>query len=192
MKLEKRKKKSFFNNNIPPNIRLVSSEDVLIKTNILALIIRLQDVLIKTNIFALVIHLQDVFETSLRCLPKRLQGIFKTFSRCLHDIFKTSCKDVFKTLSRRISSSCTVLDNMFSRCLQDVFTFVKRTAKLVICTEEYALVTLLRNYGQWSEAGLFFKKDMRNFAGICAGISVLVFSCEICETWNINLFAEQH
>ena len=69
---------------------------------------------------------------------------------------------------------------------------MKRTAKLVICTEEYALITLLRNYGQWSEAGLFLKKDMRNFAGICAGIFFLVFSCEICETWNINLFAEQH
>ena len=56
---------------------------------------RLQDVLIKTNIFVLVIRLQDVFKTSY-------QDVFKTSSRRLQDIFKTSCKDVFKTLSRRI------------------------------------------------------------------------------------------
>ena len=56
---------------------------------------RLQDILVKTNIFVLVIRLQDVFKTSSRhlrdVLPRRLQ-----------DIFKTSCKDIFKTFSRRI------------------------------------------------------------------------------------------
>ena len=85
----------------PPNIRLDEdvlktswrslssfySEDVFIKTNILALVVhlqkmfwrRLQDVLIKTNIFVLVI-----------C------------SKHLQNIFKTSCKDVFKTFLKRI------------------------------------------------------------------------------------------
>ena len=70
---------------------------------------RLEDVLIKTNIFVLVIRLQDV-------LPRRLQNVFKTFWRRLldvlktfskrfQDIFKTSSwrfEDVFKTFSRRI------------------------------------------------------------------------------------------
>ena len=75
-----------------------SSEDVLIKTNIFVLAIRLQDVF-KT--FSR--RLQDVFKTSC-------QDVFKTFSRRLQDvlqkrlqdIFKTSCKDAFKMFWRRI------------------------------------------------------------------------------------------
>ena len=62
---------------------------------------RLQHVLIKTNIIVLVIRLQDV-------LPRSLQNVFKmssrrlakTSSRHLQDVFKTSSKpvqDVFKT-----------------------------------------------------------------------------------------------
>ena len=88
-----------------------SSEDVLIKTNMFALALRLQktssrrlqDVLVKTNIFVLAIRLQDV-------LPRCLQDVFKTSSRRLaktssrhlQDVFKMSCKDIFKTFSRRI------------------------------------------------------------------------------------------
>ena len=80
-------------------------QDVLIKTNMFAVALRLQktssrrlpDVLVKTNIFALAICLQDVFKTSSR----HLQDVLKTSSRCLQDIFKTSCKDIFKTFSRR-------------------------------------------------------------------------------------------
>ena len=56
---------------------------------------RLQDVLVKTSIFVLAIRLQDVFK-------KPLQGIFKTSSRRFEDVFKTSCKDIFNTFSRRI------------------------------------------------------------------------------------------
>ena len=56
---------------------------------------RLQDVLVKTNIFVLVIRLQDVFKTSSRPLAK-------TFSRRFQGVFKTSCKNVFKTSSRRL------------------------------------------------------------------------------------------
>ena len=63
-------------------------QDVLIKTNIFAFLIRLrrrlQHVLVKTNIFVLDVCLQDVVQKRLR------------------DIFKTSCKDVFQTFSRRI------------------------------------------------------------------------------------------
>ena len=84
-----------------------SSEDVLIKTNMFALALRLQktssrrlqDVLVKTNIFVLAIRLQDVF---------------KTFSRRLQDVFKTSCQDVFKTFSRR-------LQDVLQKRLQDIF-----------------------------------------------------------------------
>ena len=78
-------------------------QDVLIKTNIFALLIRLQkmssrrlqDDLIKTIIFVLAIHLQDVFKT----FSRRFQDVLQ---KLLQDIFRMSCKDFFKTLSRRI------------------------------------------------------------------------------------------
>ena len=108
----------------------LSSEDVLIKTNMSVLVFkassrrlgqdqyirlghtssrRLQDVF-KTSSRRLqdVLPrcLQDVFKTSSRRLAKtssrHLQDVFKTFWRRLQDIFKTSCKDIFKTFSRRI------------------------------------------------------------------------------------------
>ena len=134
-------------------------QDVLIKTKIFALLIRLkktssrclQDVLIKTNIFIFIIRLQDVFKTSSR----HLQNVFKTSSSHLQDILLSRFQDVFKTLqdvlqnvfkttSRRlakmssrllqdVSSSQTVLVHMYSRYLRDVFKmFLRRTAKTVI------------------------------------------------------------
>ena len=126
----------------PPNIRLDEDilktsfvfvfrtclQDVLIKANIFALVIRLQktpsrhlqDVLVKTNIFVLTIRLQDVFKTSSR----RFQDVFKTSSRRFQDVFKTSSKrlqdvlqkrlqDFFKTSSRRLAK-------MFSSRFQHV------------------------------------------------------------------------
>ena len=109
---------------------------------------RLQDVLIKTNMFALVIRLQKTslnglqeilvkqiysswsyfFKTSSRhvqdVLPRRfqdvlktslrlLQYVLKTFSRRPQDTFKTSYQDVFKTSSR-------CLKKISSRLFQDV------------------------------------------------------------------------
>ena len=94
---------------IPANIRL--DEDVLIKTNMLASALRpqktssrrLQDVLVKTIIFVLPIRLQDVFKTFSRrlqdVLQKGLQDIFKTSSKRLQDVLK----NVFKTSSRRLA-----------------------------------------------------------------------------------------
>ena len=91
--------------------------DVLIKTNIFALLIRLQktssrrlqDVLIKTNIFVLVIRLQDVFRTFRSYLQDVLQ-------RCLQDVFKTyyqgklflltRFQDAFETYSKRFEKYC--------------------------------------------------------------------------------------
>ena len=55
-----------------------------------------EDVFIKTNIFAVVIRLQDVFKTYSR----RPQDILKKSSRCFENVFKTSSRhlqDVFKT-----------------------------------------------------------------------------------------------
>ena len=79
---------------------------------------RLQEVLIKTNIFLLIIRLQ---KTSWR----RLQEVFKMSSRRLQDVFKTFSKhlgktslrrlqDIFKTYSRRLAkTSSRRLDNVF-------------------------------------------------------------------------------
>ena len=61
---------------------------------------RLQDILIKTNIIVLVIRLQDVFKTSAR----RLQNIFKTSSRHLQDFLKTSSRRLAKISSRRFQN----------------------------------------------------------------------------------------
>ena len=108
---------------------------------------RFQGILTKTNIFALLIRLQ---KTSSRRLDqdqyirldhissRHLQDVFKRSSRRLQDllqkrlqdIFKTSLRrfqDVFKTFSRRFQD---VLQNVLktsSRCLQDIFkTRLKR------------------------------------------------------------------
>ena len=87
---------------------------------------RLQDVLIKTNMFALALRLQ---KTSSRRLgqdqyirlghmsSRRLQDVFKTSSRPLQGVFKTSSRrfeDVFKMSSRH-------LQDVLQRYLQDVF-----------------------------------------------------------------------
>ena len=75
----------------------LSSEDVLIKTNIFALVIRLQDVLIKTNIFALAIRLQGVFKTSCKSVFRTSSRRLKKFWRCLQDVLQRRLHDVLKT-----------------------------------------------------------------------------------------------
>ena len=61
---------------------------------------RLLDVLIKTNITVLVIRLQDVFKTFSRLLqnvlPRLLQNVFKASSRCLAKMSSRHLQDVFK------------------------------------------------------------------------------------------------
>ena len=76
-------------------------QDVLTKTNMFALALRLQkmssrhlqDVLVKTNIYVLIIRLQDVFKT----FSGRLQDVFKTFSRRLQDVLQKRLQYIFKT-----------------------------------------------------------------------------------------------
>ena len=115
----------FVDSNNPANIRL--DEDVLIKTNMFALALRLQktssrrlqDVLVKINIFVLAICLQNVFKTS----SGRLQDVLKTSSRYRRDVFKTYSRLPSKISSRRfqgIPSSSFVLLNTSSRSIQHV------------------------------------------------------------------------
>ena len=63
-----------------------------------------EDVLIKSNIIVLFIRLQDVFRTSCKIVFKTSSRrlIFKTSSRHIQDVFKAFCKDIFKTFSSRI------------------------------------------------------------------------------------------
>ena len=90
---------------IPANIRL--DEDVL-KTSFVfrrsldqdkyihPSLASSEDVLVKTNIFILAIRLQDVFNTSC-------QDVFKTFSRRLKDFLQKCLQDIFKASSRRFA-----------------------------------------------------------------------------------------
>ena len=130
---------TFLNRNIdtncPANIRLDEDvlktsfvfrtrlQDVLMKTNMFALALRLQktsprrlkDVLVKTNIFVLAVRLQDVFKTSwqdvLKTFLRRLQDVFKTYYQVklflvtqFQDIFKTYSKRFWDILLRRLST----------------------------------------------------------------------------------------
>ena len=85
---------AIYNRINPANIRL--DKDVLKKSFVFVFRKRLQDVLIKTNIFALVIHLQ---ETSSRRLGQdQYIRLGHTSSRCLQDVFKMSGKTSLRHL----------------------------------------------------------------------------------------------
>ena len=112
----------------------------------------LQDILIKTNIFVLGIRLQDVFNTFSICLQDVLQKLLQTLvlmktswrrlsSLSSKHVYMTSSRrldqdqyirlghtssrrlqDVFKTSSRRLAkTSSRHLQDVLQRCLQDVF-----------------------------------------------------------------------
>ena len=95
---------------------------------------RLQDVLVKTNIFVLAIRLQDVFKT----FSRRLEDVFQ---KRLQDILKTSLRRLEKISSRYfqdVSLSSTVLVNKSSRRIQ----LVSKT----LCIEAYLQKDLLRSH----------------------------------------------
>ena len=138
----------------PPNIRL--DEDILKTSFVFVFRTRLQDVLIKTNIFALVIRLQktssrrlqDVLvKTNIFVLAIRLQDVFKTFSRRLQDVFKTSSRrlqDVFKTSSRRLQD----IFKTYHQVKLFLLTSLREVLQRRLSTEGFAQATLLRNL--WS------------------------------------------
>ena len=123
----------------------LSSEDVLIKTNMFALALRLQktssrrlgqDQYIRLG-YTSSRRLQDVFKTSSRRLAK-------TSSRHLQDVLPRRLQDVFKTSSRHVANTSwrhfqDVLKTyhqvklFFLTSLLEVFSmFVRRTTKTVI------------------------------------------------------------
>ena len=87
------------NNRTQANIRL--DEDVLKTSFVFVFRRRLQDVFIKTNIFALIIRLQKTSWS--RPIYSSWQYVFKTSSRRFEDAFKASYKKVFQTSSRRLA-----------------------------------------------------------------------------------------
>ena len=103
----------------PPNIGL--DKDVL-KTFQRRLedvfCLRLQDVLVKANTFALVIRLQ---KKSSRLLGQdQYIRLDHTPSRRLQDICKTSCINVFRHLQDVFKTSSGYLQDLLPRCFQDV------------------------------------------------------------------------
>ena len=89
----------------------------------------IQNVLVKTNIFVLSIRLQDVFKTSSRnlqdVLPRCLQDVFKTSSRLLANTSWRHLQDVLKTYRQIKLFLLTSLWEVFN-------VFVRRTAKIVV------------------------------------------------------------
>ena len=122
------------------------------KTNIFLLIIRLQktswrrlqDVLVKTSIIVLSIRLQDVFQMFSRRLQdvlkddlqKRLQDVFKKSSRRFQDVFKTSSRRLANTSWRHLQDVLKTYHQVklfLLTSLWEVFNmFVRRTAKTVV------------------------------------------------------------
>ena len=103
----------------PPNIGL--DKDVL-KTFQRRLedvfCLRLQDVLVKANTFALVIRIQ---KKSSRLLGQdQYIRLDHTSSRRLQDICKTSCINVFRHLQDVFKTSSGYLQDLLPRCFQDV------------------------------------------------------------------------
>ena len=115
-------------------------QDVLIKTNIFILVIRLykslQDVLVKTNIFVLAIDIFQIYSRRLvqNVFPRHLQNVFKSYSK---NVFKTSSRGLQDVLERYLQD---VSDKTYHQVklflltsLRDVFdTFLRRTARKFI------------------------------------------------------------
>ena len=128
----------------PANIRL--DEEVWKTSFVFVFWRRLQDVLIKTNMFALALRLQDVFKTSwsrpiysswlyvFKKSSRRFQDVFKTSSRCFEDVFKMSSKhlqDLFKASSRRLGRRKIVTLKTCWRRLQDQQMFAGKFWKFI-------------------------------------------------------------
>ena len=113
---------------------------------------RFQDVLIKTNIVALVIRLQDVLSTFSRCLQDvfktSCQDILKTFSRRFQDVLQKRLQDVFKRYNQVKLFSLTSLRGVFNM-------FLRRTAKTVIYRRIYLghtsekFIVSVQNLQEW-------------------------------------------
>ena len=138
----------------------LSSEDVLIKTNMSVLVFKAssrrlgQDQYIRlghTSSRRLAKILQYVFKTSYT-------NVFKTSSRRLQNIFKTSCQDVFKTSSKS-------LQDVLQKRLQEIFkTYSRRLAKISSKTFSRRIIklTVLVNTSSRSikhVSQTFFSKD---------------------------------
>ena len=112
---------------------------------------RLQDVLVKTNIFVLAIRLQDVFKTFSRRLQdvfktssRPLQGVFKTSSRHLQDVLQRYLQDFFKTYHQVKLFLLTRLPEVFNTFLRRSFpkTVIYRGIYLGNTTSEKFMVSV--------------------------------------------------
>ena len=108
---------------------------------------RLQDVLVKTNMFALVICLQKTYSRSLG--QDQYIRLGHTSSSCPQDIFKTSSRYLAKMSSRRLAKTS-------SRNLQDVFkTFWRRLQDVFKTSSRRLAKIFLRRFQGISSSKLF-------------------------------------
>ena len=107
----------------PANIRL--DEEVLKTPFVFVFKRRLQDVLMKTNISLLTLRLQKT--SSRRLVQDQYIRLVHMSSRPLQDVFKTSCQNVFKTSWRRLAkASSRLLQNVFKTCRKYVLKTISR------------------------------------------------------------------
>ena len=99
-----------------PRLQKTSSthiHNVLIKTNIFALLMRLQDVfktlwsrpVYSSWPFFFKTSSQSVFKTSCKNVSRHLQDVFKTSSRHLQDVLPKTYQDIFKTSLRGLAKT---------------------------------------------------------------------------------------
>ena len=124
---------------------------------------RLQDVLIKTNIFALALRLQ---KTSSRRLgqdqyirlgytsSRRIQDVFKTSSRCLQVVLPRRLQDVLKNVFKTSSRGPQDVLRTFSRHLQDI---LQRYLQDVFKT--YDQVKLFLSTRLWEAFSTFLRRS---------------------------------
>ena len=140
----------------------LSSEDVLIKTNMFALALRLQKTSSRRlgqDQYIRLGHtssrrLQDVFKMSSRrlkdVLPRRLQDVLKASSRRLaktssRHLAKTSSRRLAKTSSKRLQDVCKNVFKTSSRRFEDVFKTSSRHLPEVL---QGCLQDVLKTYHQ--------------------------------------------
>ena len=132
---------------------------------------RLQDVLIKTNMFALALRLQDVFKTSwsrpiylswlyvFKTSSRRFQDVFKTFRRRLQNVFKTSSRRLQDLLEDVKLLRWRPVDDVFKTCLEDVLKTFSRPTNVcwvvIFITKLCMHVSIVLFADQWN----YFDKD---------------------------------
>ena len=145
---------------LPASIHL--NEDVFKTSFIFAFRRRLQDVLIKTNLLALLIRLQ---KTSSRRLDQdQYIRLDHTSSRRFQDVLQKLLKGIFKTSSRRFKkvfmTSSRHLQDVLQRCAQDTFKMYHQVILLFLTYFQDVSITYSQYLWGVLQSRLSTQKDL--------------------------------